>query len=78
MLARVTLHVGLGTASKRRRSALLLSAIAIQQYNAIGVSPSDFDGMFGAFHKTIAEQQGLDFRQTVDSVSVRMTIRRVK
>ena len=51
---------------------------AIQQYNLIGVTPADFDAMFGSFHQTIARQQGLDFRQSVDSTSVRMTIRRTK
>lgn len=51
---------------------------AIQQYNVIGVTSADFDAMFGAFHQAIAQRQGLEFRQVVDSMSVRMTIRRPK
>lgn len=49
---------------------------ALVEYKNIGVDSHAVDAMFAAFHKTIAEQQGLVFEQTVDSATVRMTIRR--
>lgn len=48
---------------------------SINRYKNIAVSASDFDKMFAAFHETIARQQGLDFRQTVDGTTVTITIR---
>ena len=49
---------------------------ALERYSSIGVTPADFDAMFGAFHAAIAARQGLTFQHSIDGSTVRMHISR--